>query len=111
QWRAWDHLIQDVDDTKPNYGVVSEHPELIDINLGTLSSFGPDWLHCNAVDYRADLDEILVSSRYLNEVFILDHTTTLDQAATHEGGNSTHGGDLLYRWGNPKNYGRGTTDD
>ena len=35
EWHAWDHLIQDLDKTKANYGDVSEHPELIDINFGT----------------------------------------------------------------------------
>jgi hypothetical protein len=34
QWRAWDHLVQDDDDSKPNYGDASTHPERIDINFG-----------------------------------------------------------------------------
>ncbi len=33
QWFAWDHLVQDVHKQKPNFGDVSEHPELIDINF------------------------------------------------------------------------------
>ncbi len=35
QWHAWDHLVQDFDKAKPNYGDVSEHPELIDVNFST----------------------------------------------------------------------------
>ena len=43
----------------------------------------------------------------LNEIFIIDHSTTTLQASGHYGGNSNNGGDILYRWGNPANYGRG----
>lgn len=32
EWHIWDHLIQDYDASKPNYGVAAEHPELIDLN-------------------------------------------------------------------------------
>ncbi len=32
EWHVWDHLIQDRDPAKPNYGSIAEHPELIDIN-------------------------------------------------------------------------------
>jgi hypothetical protein len=32
EWRTWDHLVQDRDKTKPGYGVVSQHPELFDLN-------------------------------------------------------------------------------
>ena len=32
EWRAWDHLIQDVDENLPNYGAPSTNPQRIDIN-------------------------------------------------------------------------------
>ncbi len=32
EWHVWDHLIQDHDPGKANYGVVGEHPERIDVN-------------------------------------------------------------------------------
>ena len=32
EWHIWDHLIQDYDETKDNYGDVAAHPELIDFN-------------------------------------------------------------------------------
>lgn len=32
EWHAWDHLIQDFDPSKANYGNIAEHPELIHIN-------------------------------------------------------------------------------
>ncbi|MEO6167077.1 MAG: aryl-sulfate sulfotransferase, partial [Chitinophagales bacterium] len=111
QWRAWDHLIQDADITKLNYGVVADHPELLNINIGTLSAATADWLHFNSLDYNAVLDQIMVGSHEISEAYIIDHSTTLEEAATHSGGNSGRGGDLMYRWGNPQNYQRGTTDD
>lgn len=111
QWRAWDHLVQDADANKLNYGVIADHPELIDINIGTLSNLQSDWLHFNGLSYNEDLDQLIVSCHNLNEIFIIDHSTTTEEAATHTGGNAGHGGDLLYRWGNPVNYDRGTTND
>ena len=33
QWNVWDHLIQDVNSTKANFGDVAGHPELIDVNF------------------------------------------------------------------------------
>jgi hypothetical protein len=35
EWHIWDHLIQDHDSTKANYGEVAKHPELVDINFGS----------------------------------------------------------------------------
>lgn len=189
EWHSWDHLIQDVDPAKPNYGVVAEHPERIDVNgditrerdedpetddedsvaeaddkvdsgagmsaaerrrliaLGYLSpddgnddadddtksddgdgdgdgkdeeKLSPrekrnreraDWMHMNAVEYNAELDQIVLSSWHFSEIWILDHGTTTEEAASRSGGKRGRGGDLLYRWGNPQCYDRGTVKD
>jgi len=37
EWHVWDHLIQDFDTTKENFGSVADHPELIDINFPPIS--------------------------------------------------------------------------
>jgi hypothetical protein len=102
QWHAWDHLIQDYNASKANYGVVGDHPELLDINAGYVNS--GDWMHINGISYNPTLDQIVISSHNLNEIYVIDHSTTTAQAASHSGGNSGKGGDFLYRWGNPANY-------
>ena len=118
EWHITDHLIQDVDPSLDNYGVISEHPELFDVNCGTVGSNGGpggqvngDWIHVNALDYNADLDQLAFSSRHMGEIFIIDHSTTTEEAAGHTGGNSGKGGDFLYRWGGPGNYDRGNNSD
>ena len=110
EWHAWDHLIQDFDPSKDNYGVVADHPELVDVNF-TGGSSPNNWTHFNGVSYNEELDQIIISSRGLSEVWIVDHSTTIAEAAGHTGGNSGKGGDLLYRWGNPQAYRRGTEAD
>ncbi len=111
EWHLWDHLIQDVDPLKPNYGVIADHPELMDINAGSVHPQGGDWIHANAIDYNEELDQIIFSARSTDEFYILDHSTSTEEAATHSGGNCGKGGDFLYRWGNPENYGRGGSAD
>lgn len=163
EWHLWDHLIQDHDSTKQNYGDVAAHPELADANfarkpaglfaafftpqtapkkdepkpaakedkkakddnldrlkgIGYIGASGgkkfvgffPDWTHVNAVSYNARLDQIMLSPREFNEVWIIDHSTTKAQAASHTGGKYGKGGDILYRWGNPRAYRAGTTKD
>jgi hypothetical protein len=108
EWHVWDHLVQDYDASKENYGVIANHPELIDINYGATTA---DWLHTNSIDYNEDLDQILLSVHNFNEIWVIDHSTTTEEAAGHIGGNSGKGGDLLYRWGNPRVYRAGTADD
>jgi len=102
EWKGIDHVIQDFDETKPNFGIVEDHPELIDLNYDNGQE--TDWTHVNAIDYNADLDQIIISPRHLNEIYIIDHSTTTEEAASHSGGNSGQGGDLLWRWGNPEVY-------
>ena len=132
EWHIWDHLIQDYDNKKANYGNPTDHPELMDINTGdtlpaqiskdsmailkkqgrawrnqTPENMGSDIYHVNAIKYNAELDQIAFSSPHLSEVFIIDHSTTTKEAAGHKGGRWGKGGDFLYRWGNPQNYRRG----
>jgi hypothetical protein len=107
EWDAWDHLVQDFDSTKANYGVVRDHPELIDLNYGVGAERTPgNFIHFNAVDYNAELDQVIVSPRIYSEAWVIDHSTTTEQAAGHTGGRYGKGGDLLYRWGNPEAYRR-----
>ncbi len=102
QWHVWDHLIQDHDKNMANYGVVEDHPELVDINY--IRNTGSDWLHGNAIDYHPELDQILISPRFVNELWVIDHSTTTSEAASGSGGLAGMGGNLLYRWGNPEAY-------
>ncbi len=109
-WHVWDHLIQTHDATKLNYGVPSSHPELIDA-AGDHKVLPAFWNHMNSIDYNPSLNQIAVSVRGSSEVWIIDHSTTTAQAASHAGGVHGKGGDLLYRWGNPICYGLGTAAD
>jgi hypothetical protein len=83
EWHIWDHLIQDFDPKKANYGKPADHPELLDFNVGdtlpplisqdsmdilkangfpwrnqTPENMGSDIYHFNAIKYNADLDQI-----------------------------------------------------
>lgn len=153
EWHAKEHLIQDLDPTKPGFGDVRAHPERIDVNadhrseapksaeerareekqaeemralgyaggdadeddgMGAAPQPPPksgDWLHLNSIDYQPSTDLVLLSSPELCELWILDHSTTTAQAKGSSGGRYKKGGDLLYRWGNPRLYGMGTAAD
>jgi hypothetical protein len=142
EWHAWDHLVQELYPDRDNYGIVADHPELIDINaapshrerqqiatpesIEQLRSLGyiagnaatddrpeirADWMHTNSIDYNPELDQILLSSRHFSEIWVIDHGTTTEEAAGHEGGRWGKGGDLLYRWGNPEAHGMGGPED
>lgn len=87
EWHVWDHLIQDYDPTKPNYGTVADHPERINLNYTANTS--ADWNHINSVDYNAEHDQILLSVHNFSEIWIIDHSTTTAEAAGHSGGSYT----------------------
>lgn len=135
EWHVWDQLVQHVDATGETYGAPSEHPGKLDINAGSppptvsdeelaqLKALGyvpddakpedleADFLHVNAIDYHAGLDQIALSVPTLGEVWILDHGTTTEEARTSSGGKRGRGGEILYRWGNPSSYGRSPSSE
>ena len=107
EWSMRNHIVQDLDAGKPNYGVVADNPGKLDLNavrLGRDGTVGDDWTHVNALDYNAELDQIIFSSNYLSEIYVVDHGTTSFEA-------QGSAGDFLYRWGNPENYDRGTAEE
>lgn len=111
EWRLWDHLVQDHDNAKDNFGVVADHPELMDINYLGISQAKADWLHANSIAYNADRNEVILGLRETSEVVVIDHSTTTAEAAGHTGGARGKGGDILWRWGNPEVYGQGSPVD
>jgi hypothetical protein len=140
EWRMRDHLVQDLDPSVDNFGVIAENPRKININgmsseagglmtedqaeqvahmikMGmttsnaTVDNAGADLTHVNAISYNPGLDQIAISVPGFNEAFVIDHSTTTEEARGNTGGRWKHGGELLYRWGNPVNYGRGTDQD
>ncbi|MEZ5351006.1 MAG: hypothetical protein R2762_00085 [Bryobacteraceae bacterium] len=97
QWNSWDHLVQDQFPDRLNYGDVSKEHGRIDINYlrdGMVSFNTGQMLHTNWVDYNARLDQIVLSVPAFGEFWIIDHRTTMAEAATRKG-------DFLYRFGNP----------
>jgi len=111
EWRLADHLVQDFDPGAPNFDVIANRPERLDLNFpGTVPNNG-DWIHSNAMDYNPVLDQIVLSSPFLNEIWVIDHSTTTAEAAGTTGGLRGKGGDLLYRWGNPQAYDAGVAAD
>ena len=71
----------------------------------------PDWMHANSIAYHSGLDLIVISVRRFNEAWVIDHSTTSAEAASHAGGRHGRGGDVLYRWGNPRAHGAGGRED
>jgi hypothetical protein len=83
QWHVWDHLIQDADPTKENYGQVADHPELIDLNYGGTGRPGnPDWNHINSIDCHEELDQVLLSVHSFSEIWVIDHSTSTPEGET-----------------------------
>lgn len=109
EWEVWNHLVQDVDSNIDNYAVIKDSPGKIDINY--TNNDLPDLLHVNSISYNKTSDLILLSSNFYSELYVIDHSTTTAEAATSNGGNFGKGGEILYRWGNPEAYDRGTVLD
>lgn len=102
EWHSWDHIVQEYDETKANHGIVKDHPELIDLNYSNDES--GDIMHANGIAYDPNKDLIFLSVNFYNEVWVIDHSTSTNEAKAHTGGAFNKGGDLVYRFGNPTTY-------
>jgi hypothetical protein len=102
EWHQKDHFVQDFDNSKANYGNVYETKTRFDINFPTKTE--PDFSHVNAIEYIEEYGIILLSSRNYSEIWIIDHSTSTEEATTSAGGDRNKGGDLQCRWGNPSAY-------
>jgi hypothetical protein len=117
EWHMWDHLVQDTSPALASHARPAERPERIDINGDIIGAKVPqgnpptDIFHTNSIKHNPELDQIVLSVPRFNEIWVIDHSTTTAQARGSSGGRSGKGGDLLYRWGNPQAYGRGTESD
>jgi len=92
EWHVKDHLVQNLDSNKPNYGDPSVNLNKLDVNFWYPVPWGyKDWNHGNTVEYNPDRDELIFNSRNWGEFYVIDHAT----------------GDIVYRWGNPCATGNG----
>ncbi len=103
QWDLWDHLCQTTNPSLPNYvSSTLANSHLLDINYLNNKT---DWVHMNGVDYNPELDQIALSSHFLNEMWVIDHSLSKEDTKKNTGGKYGVGGGFLYRWGNPATYG------
>ena len=114
QWNSWDHLVQDKFPDRPNYGDVSAETGKLDVNFmrrGYVLFNAGQLHHVNTVEYHEAFDLIVLSSAIHGELWFIDHSTTMEEAAGDSGGRYGRGGELVYRWGSPAPTKTGTLHD
>lgn len=111
EWWFFDHVIQDIDPTKPNYvgtgKTIANHPGRINLNMPG-RPLKRDWLHCNSMDYNAESGHIVINS-VQGELYVIDHDGTfvpddLNASITKA---ASPAGNFLYRFGDPARYAQG----
>jgi hypothetical protein len=86
----------------------TDKPQLLDkskagTGMGGAGNF--DKMHTNYVSYHRALNQLVINAKNYNEFMVIDHSTTTAEAKGSTGGRYGKGGDILYRWGCPANYG------
>lgn len=107
EWSFFDHVVQDIDASKPTYGVIKDNPGKINLNLRG-NPVKSDWLHCNSLDYNQDLDLIVINSVH-GEFYVIDHGNTFvaNNPTSSKTLAASSAGDFLYRFGDPAKYNQG----
>ena len=111
EWCFFDHVVQDLDPAKSNYvgqgKTVAGYPNKININMPG-RPLKRDWLHCNSMDYNAELDQVVVNS-VQGELYVIDHGGTFipGNPPARLAKAAGPAGDFLYRFGDPARYAQG----
>ena len=107
EWNIADHVVQDVVESLPTYGVVSDHFGKMDLNFS--SGVSGDWIHINAMDYNEALDHLVVNNSRFSESYVIDHGATFVPGDPEESIAlaASNAGDFIFRWGNPCVYDAG----
>ena len=103
EWALENHLAQDLDANRPNFANVGAERGRVDINFNASITSG-DYFHISGIDYSEERDEIVLCPNNIDELWVIDHSTTTAEAATSTGGARGQGGEIIYRWGNPQVY-------
>jgi Arylsulfotransferase (ASST) len=82
EWHCVDHLGKGSDQLDPNF--------ILPMPVGEIYATS-DWSHFNSVEYVPETDQVLMNSRNLSEIYLVNHKT----------------GKIEYRWGNKVAYGQG----
>ena len=82
EWHVVDHLGTGPDELDPNFIL----PEPVGSIYHTY-----DYSHFNTVEFIEETGQVLMNSRNLSEIYLVDYKT----------------GKIVYRWGNPVAYGQG----
>lgn len=82
EWHVIDHVGTGPDQLDPNF--------ILPMNVGAIYATS-DWSHFNSVEYVAETDQVLMNSRNLSEIYLVNKKT----------------GKIEYRWGNKAAYGQG----
>jgi hypothetical protein len=106
EWGFFEHLVQNIDPKKANYGAIATNPGKLNINWG--KPVGEDWNHCNSLDYNEDLDQIAINT-VDGEFYVIDHGNTFIPGDPQGSIKLAAGpkGDFLYRFGDPARYDQG----
>lgn len=99
EWRLLDHLVQDIDPLLPNYGSLVENRDKFDINFQSDEKDSRDWNHMNSIDFNPDTNEVMVSVRASDEVWIIPK----NDAPSSTG--------ILFRYGNNSLFGGANTPE
>ncbi|MFC1554231.1 aryl-sulfate sulfotransferase [candidate division KSB1 bacterium] len=112
EWHFWDHLSADGGGIANGKPVSPDTTDPGKLNINYAPVTGADWIHINSIDYNPKLDQIILTSSFLNEIYIIDHSIC-NYTETEAGIEAAKGpdGDFIYRWGNPSAFGRGTKND